>query len=80
MAYIDPEAVKLLGQETLEKPGWLRKNSLGALSDCPAHWGESGTLCARAACGTPARLAAAETQETALVKLGKEVESDFKFI
>lgn len=80
MVRIDPEAVKLLGRGMLEKPGWLRKNSSGALSGCPAHWGESGTLCARAARGTPTRLAAAETQETALVKLGKEVESDFKFI
>lgn len=41
---------------------------------------DSGIPCARAAPGTEHAWPAAETQETELVKLGKEVESYFKFI
>lgn len=81
MAHIDPEAIQLLGRGSSEKPGWLQKCSPRAPLNCPAHRGESGTppvpeLPAAHECAWPT----AETPETELVKLGKEVESDFKFI
>lgn len=80
MAYIDPEAIKILGQERSEKLGLLQKCSPRALSNCPVHWRASGSPVPELRAPPERAWPAAETQETELVKLGKEVESDFKFI
>lgn len=79
MMSIDPEAIKFLSQERSES--WLQKGSLWALSNCPAHQREGGAYPLCQSCWWCKRSEpAAETQEMELVKLGKEVESGFKFI